>query len=97
MGQEKAYSLKYDHRFDSDLDRLDSFWQREALLAIKTKLSVEPTMFGAPLRQSLKGFRKLRVGDYRIIYRVQQKIVEILIIGHRSVVYKEVRKRLGLA
>ena len=96
MEEKGSYRLKYDFRFDSDLNRLERFWQREAMLAIKTKLSVEPTRFGAPLRQTLKGFRKLRVGDYRVIYRVQKKTVELLIVGHRSVVYREVEKRLGL-
>jgi mRNA interferase RelE/StbE len=35
-------------------------------------------------------FHKIRVGDYRIIYEIQEKIFVILIvkIGHRKDVYK---------
>lgn len=35
-------------------------------------------------------FHKIRVGDYRIIYEIQEKVLMILIvkIGHRKDVYK---------
>lgn len=95
MGKENRYSLKYNPHFDHDLDRLDSFWQKEVLRAIEEKLVFHPAVFGVPLRETLKGFWKLRVGDYRLVYRVQKNIVEILIVEHRSVVYWEAVKRLG--
>ena len=36
------------------------------------------------------GFRRLRVGNYRVIYRVQAERVTVLVIriGHRSQVYE---------
>ncbi|MHB8154864.1 MAG: type II toxin-antitoxin system RelE family toxin, partial [Candidatus Omnitrophota bacterium] len=37
--------------------------------AIEGRLTQEPFVVGEPLRHSLKGHRKLRVGDYRVIYR----------------------------
>ena len=57
------------------------------------KLTTYPDVFGKPLRQSLKGYRKLRVGDWRVIFRIENKIVKIFIIGHRSMVYKEDDRR----
>ena len=96
MGEKKTYSLKYDSHFDRDLDYLDRFWQREVLLAVENKLSVQPELYGVPLRRTLKGFRKLRIGDYRVIYQIDKKTIRIVIVGHRSEVYRDVLKRLGL-
>ena len=52
-------------------------------------------LYGQPLRRGLKGYRKLRVGDYRIIYRVEGEYVVILKIGHRKEVYPDAGKRKG--
>ena len=55
--------------------------------AIEEKLGKAPETFGKPLRRSLKGYRKLRVGDFRIIFRIEKRNVKIFAIQHRSVVY----------
>ena len=62
--------------------------------AIETRLLKNPVMFGQPLRQSLKGHRKLRVGDWRIIYSVKHSNIIILMIGNRKNVYQEVFRRV---
>lgn len=61
--------------------------------AIEQKLVTHPDVFGKPLRRSLKNYRKLRVGDYRVIFRIQSKQVKIMIIAHRSFVYRDIFKR----
>ena len=55
--------------------------------AIESKLTTDPISFGKPLRYSLKGCRRLRVNDYRIVYTIKRKTVIILEIGHRSKIY----------
>lgn len=60
--------------------------------AIEEKLAVEPEAFGKPLQFSLRGHRRLRVGDYRVICRIEGHTVKIIRIAHRSVVYKEAGK-----
>ena len=55
---------------------------------IETKLAYAPQNFGEPLRRSLKGYWKLRVGDWRVIYKVEGKSVVILRIGHRREIYE---------
>ena len=57
--------------------------------AIEERLILDPVRFGEPLRRSLAGFRKLRVGDYRVTCQVQGSTVIILKIGHRKEVYKK--------
>lgn len=55
--------------------------------AIDTRLAVAPTMYGKPLRGSLAGYWKLRVGDYRIIYRITGRSVFVVSIRHRKDAY----------
>jgi len=62
--------------------------------AIEDKLVVSPETFGKPLRRQLKGYRKLRIGDYRVVFRIEKKTVKIFYIGHRSVVYKRALHRI---
>jgi mRNA-degrading endonuclease RelE of RelBE toxin-antitoxin system len=44
---------------------------------------VEDPERGKPLQLTLKGLRSWRTGDYRIIYRVVEKRIEILVIYDR--------------
>ena len=53
----------------------------------------EPEKFGRPLRKSLKGYWKLLVGDYRIMYKILDNKVIMLGIVHRKNVYKEIISR----
>ncbi len=41
-----------------------------------------------PLHYNLKGLYKMRVGDYRIEYSVQDNIILIQAIGHRRDIYR---------
>ena len=43
-----------------------------------------------PLKGSLKGFYKLRVGNWRVVYGVDRDRLEITVhfVGHRSQIYK---------
>ena len=77
-----------------DLPKLDKMWRRKIRDSVRSKLTTAPELFGVPLRQTLGGLRKLRIGDYRVIYRIEKKVVQILIISHRSVVYKDILKRI---
>lgn len=46
-----------------------------------------PEVYGRPFRRSLKEYRKLRVGGYRIIFRIEGSQVNIFVIQHLSTVY----------
>jgi len=51
----------------------------------------DPRSFGKPLRHSKFGLWRFRVRDYRIICRLQQAklVVLVVAIGHRSTVYDD--------
>lgn len=77
-----------------DIPKLSNLDKNRIKKAVENKLAISPEIFGKPLRLSLKGHRKLRVGDYRVIYRIEGKKVKIFYIGHRSIVYKKADKRI---
>lgn len=77
-----------------DMPRIDSGAFEQIQRAIEVKLKTSPDIFGKPLRRSLKGHRSLRVGNYRIVYRIDTSIVRIIAIIHRSQGYEDVVKRL---
>jgi mRNA interferase RelE/StbE len=58
--------------------------------AIEERLTLDPIGFGKPLRYSLRGHRRLRVGDYRVVYRIDVPShgVVIVVIKHRKQVYE---------
>lgn len=57
--------------------------------AIESKLMQDPIAFGKPLRHGLYGQRRLRVGNYRVVYTVDVTKKEVMIeaIGHRRHIY----------
>ena len=68
------------------------------LRAIRKKLGTDPKSYGKPLVGALKGYRRLRVGDYRVIYKIKQDLIEVLVvkigIRRNEEVYKEMFSRL---
>ena len=91
---EIAHTITYHPAvvFD-DIPRLSTAEKNRVREAIELKLQTKPELFGKPLRQSLRGYRSLRVGDYRVVFRIEKKVVRILLIAHRSVVYHKAGTR----
>ena len=90
-----SYEIRYHYLVvKEDLPKLSKDYKLRIKSAIERKLTTRPDIFGKPLRKSLKGYRKLRVGNYRIVFRAEARVIFILLIEHRSVVYKEIFKRL---
>lgn len=73
---------------EKDLPRISPAIKDRSRKSIETKLLHAPEEFGEPLRRTLKGYWKLRVGDWRIIYRVEGKTVIVFRIGHCRDVYE---------
>ena len=66
-------------------------------------LKTDPEKQGKPLLASLKGYRSLRVGRYRVIYQVQRSKITVLVVGggmrtegDKADVYVVVRKLVDL-
>ncbi len=52
---------------------------------------VDPIGYGKALQHSLKGHRRLRVSDFRVVYRIEPETQCVLIIAikHRRDIYQE--------
>ena len=75
---------------DKQIPKLTLPVGRKIKKAIEKKLMIDPVAYGKPLRFSLKGLRRLRVGNYRVIYKIDEgkEIVIIVRIAHRKEVYE---------
>ena len=85
-----TYSIEYlDLVVKKDIPKLPKTIKARVKKAIETRLSFDPVGLGKPLRYSFVGHRRIRVGDYRIVYRIDPKkrIVTIVTIQHRKSVY----------
>jgi len=52
---------------------------------------------GKPLSYELAGLYSLRTSDYRIIYRIKEKqlIIIVITVGHRREIYKKLKELIG--
>lgn len=90
-----VFELAYHAEVQGDVARLDERLKKRIKTAIETRLTVAPHQYGEPLRKTLKGYWKLRVGDYRVVFKISGNEVWILGIVHRKDVYEKVEKRTG--
>ena len=87
-----VWQIEFDSEAENDLKKIDRGMQRRILRYLRERIATEkdPRRFGAPLRRELSGLWKYRLGDYRIICRIEEKriVVYVIRIGHRKDVYK---------
>ena len=66
-----AYALVYHPEIKTkDVSTLNRDVAKRIQHAIENRLAVEPQKYREPLRRTLKGYWKLRVGDYRVVFRI---------------------------
>lgn len=87
--QETKYKIEYNIKVLDQLEGFSHEIKKLILKSIEKKLTSNPYEFGKPLQYSLKTYYRLRVGDYRVIYKIFEKEVIVLIIeiGHRREIY----------
>jgi mRNA interferase RelE/StbE len=90
------YRILYHPLVAEDIKKIPENLKQRIKNAIEKRLVIDPIKAGRPLRQSLVGHRKMRVGDYRIIYRLEFDTIIVLKIGHRKDIYEKVKSRLSL-
>ena len=90
------FTLRYHPAVgEADVPEIPRNLRRRIAGAIESRLTLQPHQYGAPLRKTLKGYWKLRVGDYRVVYKIDEDDVLILAIRHRKTVYEDILHRLG--
>ena len=89
-----AYQVRYHPDVKKkDIPKLNSTIRRRIRTAIEKRLLVEPEKYSEPLRRTLKDYRNHRVGDYRIVLKIQKWEILILGICHRKDVYEKMEWR----
>jgi mRNA interferase RelE/StbE len=85
------WKIEYDPRALDDLERLDRTVRREIVHYLDHRIAMaeNPRNFGKPLRDDKFGLWRYRVRDYRIICRLQDTHLVVLVVqvGHRSTIY----------
>ena len=76
-----------------DLPKIDSQNKMMIKRAIEERLPVQPEAYGKPLQRTLKGYWKLRVGDFRVVFKIIGDEILILAIMHRKNIYSQIQKR----
>ena len=84
-----AYTVQYDAKAVAELKKLPPKQGKRIVKKINwlAENFEQANLF--PLSGNLSGFYKLRVGDYRVIYSLEQNSETIIIekIGHRREIY----------
>ena len=88
------YHLRYHLEVKAkDIPKLNRTIQKRIKTAIEQRPLEFPERYSEPLRKTLKGYRKLRVGDYRIVLKIEGEVILILGICHRKDVYERMERR----
>ena len=87
-----VWRIEFDAEAEDDFRKLDHEIQRRIMRYLRERIATEkdPRRFGAPLKRELSGFWKYRLGDYRIICRIEERtvVVYVIRIGHRREIYE---------
>ena len=87
-----TWNIKWDDRARKELRKLDSTIQKEILNYLRVRIagSDNPRIFGQNLTGNKAGLWRYRVGNYRIICKIEDHalIVLVLGVGHRREVYE---------
>ncbi|MBP6964226.1 MAG: type II toxin-antitoxin system RelE/ParE family toxin [Armatimonadetes bacterium] len=86
-----AWKVEWDERAVRDAEKLGHEARRRILKYLRERIATDadPRRLGKPLTADRAGFWRYRVGDYRIVCRIEDDrvVVLVLAVGHRSTVY----------
>ena len=88
-----AWKIELDPLAEKELDKLDPQIARHILSSLHQRLAIQenPRMLGEPLKGAHLGdYWKYRVGDYRIIAKINDNDIVILVLklANRKEVYR---------
>ncbi len=84
-----AWRISFTPQAEKDLSRISSQNARRINLYLRERVAPNPRTVGGPLKGRLREFWRYRVGDYRVLAKIEdeQLLVLVVQIGHRSGVY----------
>ena len=84
--------LRLTRRAKKDLEALPAS-VREAVVETIALIEAEPESMGKRLIGRLEGLWSARIGNYRVLYTIEQGGVIVRAIRHRAVAYRSRRRR----
>ena len=88
MGEAKTFSVVFERSATRELEALEPATARTILLEIQQRLTGEPFRKLKTRIKRLTGLTpplyRLRVGDYRVYYRIREQQVAILAVLHKK-------------
>ena len=88
----KKYSVELSPRAIKELSKIDPFTKKIILAWIRERLEdcENPRAYGKGLSGDLSGLWRYRIGDSRVIARIidEQVLILVLDVGHRRKIYK---------
>jgi mRNA interferase RelE/StbE len=93
----RRYRVEFADETKKEFRALGHVAAAEILDAVEKKLTVDPEGYGDPLRKDLSGYFKLAVGQWRVVYHVDDDLVLVLVLavgkraeGDRENIYDQV-------
>ncbi len=85
------YKVKWNEKVVDDLKKIDKKQAGKIIDKIKNYLIKEPGSLGKPLKGMFKGMYRFRIGDFHVIYTINEKEKElkVMVIDHRNKIYKQ--------
>jgi mRNA interferase RelE/StbE len=89
MKKTTDYDVRVKRSAEKNINRLPKEFYERIASSIRN-LETDPRPHGYKRLSDRPGYR-IRVGDYRIVYKIDDKSnsVEVLAVGHRSDIYKK--------
>ena len=85
------WKIEFDSDVEKDLRKLGSVACKRIFKYLRENVASghDPRSHGKPLTGNLSGLWRYRVGDYRIISKIEEDVFTVLIIkvGHRKDIY----------
>ncbi|MCJ7713612.1 type II toxin-antitoxin system RelE/ParE family toxin [Candidatus Bathyarchaeota archaeon] len=82
------YRLVYTHRASKDIRRLEENAKQRIGKALK-RYGEEPLKYASKLTDPALGTYRFRIGDYRVIFDIEDKEIVVLRVGHRRDIYRK--------
>lgn len=91
------WRFEITEKAEADLANLDTAVRKRITEKLQWIIHNFEHITPIPLEEPLKGFFKLRVGDWRIIYEVEniKTLVIIHLIDRRDKIYKKLKQRIA--
>lgn len=83
------FELRYTNKAFKEVKKLDPDIQRQVIEAVEVLARNPRPQNSERLKHDLSDYRKLRTGNYRVIYQVKDEELKIIVVraGHRKDIY----------